>query len=154
MQNMNLSLPTAASAALISIHPAYVAKIISGEKRVEFRRSWAAVPVDYLAIYATAPVKRIVAFVEVGRVVRGSKTRLWEISREEGGGITRRKLFAYLDGKKEAVALELKRSVQLATGVDPLDIFGPDFRPPQSFRYLTNDEWLRLRQQTEEEVWD
>lgn len=154
MTNPKQSFPAAANAALISIHPGYVEKIISGEKRLEFRRSWAATPVNYLAIYATSPVKRIVAFAEIGRTIKGSKTQLWELSRKEGGGISRRKLFAYLDGKKEAVALELKRKIKLDTEVDPFDIFGPDFRPPQSFRYLTNEEWLLLSQQAEEEAWE
>lgn len=144
---MKHSLPIAANAALISIHPGYVEKIVSGEKRLEFRRSWAALPVDYLVIYATAPVKRIVAFAEIGQTHRGSKSSLWRLSQLEGGGISRRKLFAYLDGKKDAVALELKRNFRLVNEVDPLDVFGPAFRPPQSFRYLAREEWVLLLKQ-------
>lgn len=154
MKNTKRSFPAATNAALISIHPNYVEKIISGEKRLEFRRTWAATPVEYLAIYSTAPVKRIVALVEVGRTIRGSKTRLWELSRQEGGGISRRRLFSYLDGKKEAVALELKRRITLATELDPSDVFGADFRPPQSFRYLTKQEWGLLRRRSKGASWE
>jgi predicted transcriptional regulator len=37
--------------ALISIHPEYVSKILSGEKRLEFRRVWATRPLNMLLIY-------------------------------------------------------------------------------------------------------
>ena len=153
MKNMKESSPTSPNVALISIHPGYVDKIISGEKKLEFRRSWASSYVNYLAIYATSPIKKIVAFAEIGQVIRGSKTKLWGLSQQKGGGISRRKLFEYLAGKKEAVALELKRKIQLEKEIDPTDIFGDVFHPPQSFRYLTDKEWELLRQQSKEKSW-
>ncbi len=105
MTNLKRFLPMEGSAALISIHPNYVERILSGEKCLEFRRSWAANPIDILVIYATAPVQQIVAVTQVGNVFRGSKNRLWELARDKGGGISRRKLFDYMQGKKRKVAL-------------------------------------------------
>lgn len=143
-----------ANAALISIHPGYVEKIISGEKRLEFRRGWAAIPVDLLVIYATLPVQQIVALVEVGQTIRASKTKLWELARDHGGGISRRKLFAYLEGKQEGVALELTRRLKFSAGVDPRSLFGQEFVPPQSFRYLKKDELKILSKQIKGEIWE
>lgn len=133
------------NATLISVHPCYAEKIISGEKKIEFRRSWATMPVDVLVIYATTPIQRIIAVVDVKQIVIGSKTKLWNLAKSVGGGISRRKLFNYLDGKKNAVAIELATVKAIANGLDPKCIFGPDFRPPQSFRYLKDEEYLKIR---------
>jgi predicted transcriptional regulator len=154
MKNTKKSVLKAANAALISIHPGYVEKIVSGEKRFEFRRGWAALPVDFLVIYATSPVQRIVAIVEVGRTIRGSRSSLWRLARDEGGGISRRKLFAYLAGKKEGVAIELIRRMKLGEALDPLVLFGEEFRPPQSFRYLNQDELKVLAKQLGGAQWE
>lgn len=144
----------AVNPALISIHPGYAEKILSGEKRLEFRRSWAVTPVDLLVIYATAPVQRVVALAEVGQVIRGSKTKLWKLAQDEGGGISRRKLFAYLDGKQEGVALQLARRLKIGDGIDPRILFGPEFRPPQSFRYLKPDEFEVLAKHIKGKTWE
>lgn len=142
------------SAVLISIHPNYVEKIHLGEKRLEFRRSWAANQVDYLVIYATSPVQQIVSVAQIGQVFRGSKSRLWELARSKGGGISRKKLFEYMEGKNEGVALELSGILKIANGINPLTFFGDGFRPPQSFRYLTQSEFTRLVKQLGGEEWE
>ena len=46
---------------LISINPEHVAKILSGEKKFEYRTKDAKRDVDSLIIYETTPVKRVVA---------------------------------------------------------------------------------------------
>lgn len=132
------------NAALISIHPGYVEKILSGEKRLEFRRSWAVNQIDFLVIYATVPIQQIVAVSQIGHVFRGSKSRLWELARIKGGGISRRKLFGYMQGKKEGVALELLKVFRIDGGICPHSLFGDGFRPPQSFRYLSQNEFTKL----------
>ena len=154
MMVSNRSLAIEASSALISIHPTYVEKILSGEKRLEFRRGWASSSVDFLVIYATSPIQRIVAIAELGKVTRGSKTQLWKLARDKGGGISRRKLFAYLEGKKEGVALELLRKLRISDGINPRMVFGDEFHPPQSFRYLKRDELDLLCRHLENEIWE
>lgn len=131
-------------AILISIHPGYVEKIISGEKKLEFRRTWATQPTDVLVIYATYPIQRIVAVANVEQVIVGSRSRMWELSRDVGGGISRSKLFSYLNGKTTAVAIEMAEVTPIDGGVDPKFLFGHSFRPPQSFRYLNDDEYSKL----------
>lgn len=143
----------AGNAALISIHPNYAEKILSGEKRVEFRRSWAAKQVDFLVIYATSPVQRIVAVAQLGQVMRGTRTQLWELARNGGGGISRRKLFAYMEGKKQGVALELLQTINIVEGISPQTLFGNEFRPPQSFRYLKQGELTLLTRELGEAKW-
>lgn len=142
-----------ASSALISIHPEYVEKILLGDKRLEFRRRWAATPVTSLLIYATAPVKKVVAVVELTDVIRTSKTRLWQLAQQHGGGVSRRKLFAYIAENKEGVALKLGRKIVLGDGIEPSVIFGEGFRPPQSFRYVRDTELILLAAQIGDQSW-
>lgn len=132
---------------LISIHPIYAEKILSGEKRLEFRRRWATHQVDFLVIYATSPMQQIVAIAQVGEVFRGNKSRLWKLAKNKGGGISRRKLFEYMKGKTEGVALELSRVIKITESMSPFLLFGDSFRPPQSFRYMNETELTELMKQ-------
>ena len=130
--------------ALISIHPKHVAKILSGEKRLEFRRTWANKPVNRLLIYSTTPKKQLVAVAQIRRTITGTPTALWASAQQTGGGVTRQQLYDYLDGKQTAIALEISSVNALGIGVSPAVIFGRGFRAPQSFRYLRQNEEAKL----------
>ena len=145
MKSLRPSFRFADDVALISIHPEHVEKIIAGEKNVEFRRSWPSRAIRTLVIYATSPAKHLAAVVEITEVVRASKTALWNISSDEGGGITRQRLFDYLEGKTIGIALKLGKRLPLGDGLLPREIFGASFHAPQSYRYLTDDERTALR---------
>ncbi len=129
---------------LISIHPEYADMILAGEKKFEFRRRWTARPVKSLFIYATTPIQRIVGFAKVVRVEQGTPTQLWQLTRKTNAGISRRKLFDYLKGSKTAVAIELGKITPIHGLVDPRKCLGRGFRPPQSFRYLSQDEIIKI----------
>ncbi len=134
----------APKAALISIHPEHADKIISGVKKLEFRRKWTARSVNILFIYATAPVQRIVGVAQVARVTQGTPAQLWRLTKGIQGGITKQQLFTYLAGSKTGVAIELKKVALVPGGVDPRICLGRGFRPPQSFRFLTDKEVLQI----------
>jgi predicted transcriptional regulator len=144
MKSLKPSFRFADDVALISIHPEHVEKIVAGEKNVEFRRRWPNRAIGTLVIYATSPVKRLAAVVEITEVVRASKTALWTISSDEGGGITRQRLFDYLDGKTLGIALKLGKRLPFDDGLLPKEVFGDSFHAPQSYRYLTEDEKTAL----------
>ncbi len=129
---------------LISIHPCFAEKIIDGKKRYEFRRKWAVRPVDTLVIYSTSPVKRIVAIASVQKIISGTPANLWDIAKKSGGGISQRQLLSYFKGRKSGFAVKLDNIKVVSDGVDPTSIFGKGFRPPQSFRYLRNEELARV----------
>lgn len=125
----------ASDTILLSLHPQHAQKILSGEKRLEFRRVWAKKPVSTVVIYATAPVQRIVAVASVYQVHEGSATKLWELAKKIGGGLSRRALYAYFKGRKTGFAIELVDVRQCEIGFDPSQLID-SFRPPQSFQYL------------------
>jgi len=133
----------ASKPALISIQPRYVEKILSGSKVLEFRRMWAAYPVDRLVIYSSSPIQRIVAVARIEDLHRSSPTALWELAKAKGGGVTRRELYEYFNGKKSGYALELSVEIKNDRGVDPKILF-ENFRPPQSFHYLAQEELAKI----------
>ena len=53
---------------LLSIYPCYARKILSGEKRLEFRKAWPSSGVTSFVIYSTSPVQRIVGIARVTKV--------------------------------------------------------------------------------------
>lgn len=131
--------------ALLSIHPEYVELIKSGVKRVEFRRRAFARTITHVVIYATSPVKQLVGFCEVDRVVRGTPDALWT-QHGADGGIPRATLFRYLDGLAAAIAIVLRPFCPLANRI-ALPALGVA-RPPQSFQYLTKSAFTALAKHT------
>ena len=129
---------------LISIHPCHVEAILAGEKTIEFRRRWTSRAVSHLVIYATVPVKRIVAVVPIEEAVKGSPTALWNLARQHGGGVTRAELFAYFSGLKKGFGLRLGCVKPLRRTIDPFTKF-EEFRAPQSFRFMTTYEAKAIR---------
>ncbi|WP_273693344.1 hypothetical protein [Shewanella vesiculosa] len=130
---------------LISIHPEHVVKILSGEKKLEFRRRWTTKKVVSLVIYETSPTQKIVAIANVKTIYRGTKSRLWELSKIKGGGISKARLFEYIGTRTEGVAIELSEIINLGNGLSPALIFGKGFHPPQSFRYIKENELKKLK---------
>jgi predicted transcriptional regulator len=140
-------LPQGGRAVLLSIKPKYADLILAGSKRVEFRRSWAAQNVSKIVLYSSSPIQKIVGTVEVDEVVVASPASLWRTCVEMGGGLTREELRAYFAGKSQGVAVLLGNVVNFVKHVEPLDVLG-NFVPPQSFRYLHVDEYMKLERMT------
>lgn len=134
-------------AALISIHPKYVNKILDGSKRVEFRRVWATQKVTHLVIYATSPDMKIVATVEIDKVIQENQTKLWETAKKYGGGLTRKELRTYFSGISKGYALTLK-TIKPLTRPLALEELGKGIRAPQSYAYLTADQFLFVQSHT------
>lgn len=137
------SKPPGGRAIVLSIKPQYAELILDGSKTVEFRRVWATERVDTIAIYASAPVQRLVGVVKVTEVVRAKPTTLWNYCSSRGGGLSKAELSAYLDGKDTSFAVLLMDARRLFQSIDPRKVI-KDFLPPQSFRYLAHTEMRKL----------
>jgi predicted transcriptional regulator len=121
------------SIALLSIHPQYVQRILDGSKRVEFRRTRFSKVLSHVVVYATSPDRKLVGYFDVTSMERGSPQSLWGKHRT-ASGISRQKLFDYLEGVKEAIAITIgtfhpfrRRLTLEKIGVSTA---------PQSFTYL------------------
>jgi predicted transcriptional regulator/adenylate kinase len=129
--------------ALLSIYPRYANKILSGAKRLEFRKSWAASDVSAFVIYATVPVQKVVGIARIKQVHQGSATALWRLAQELGGGVSRRVLYDYFRGKREGFAIEIESVLPCSIPLDP-EAYLPNFMPPQSFAYLDRASFKRI----------
>ena len=119
---------------ILSINPEYVEKIISGEKKYEYRTKAAKKDVDKIIIYETTPVKKVVAEVEVLEVLIMKPSELWEPTKDQAG-ITKSFFMSYFKGKKVACAYKLGRVTVYRRPME-LSAFGLK-SAPQSFVYLS-----------------
>ena len=118
---------------VISINPQYVEKIISGEKRFEYRTKAAKSDINKIIIYETKPIKKIVAEVEILDVVVASPDELWNETKEYSG-ISRLFFDDYFKGRKVAYAYKLGYVKVYEQPKSLLD-FGLK-TAPQSFAYV------------------
>ena len=119
---------------LISIHPEFVEKILSGQKVFEFRKTLPSQLPTHLVIYATTPVQRVVAVAEVKGALTGSPSRIWELSKK-GAGISRAHFREYFLGRKSAGAFKIGKVVVLLKPLSLREI-NPVLVAPQSYRML------------------
>ena len=117
----------------MSIRPEFANAILSGVKRYEFRRVIFKRNVDVIVIYATVPIKRVVAEFDVCRIVRKRVSALWEFTKAHAG-IDERCYRAYFEGRDYGYAIEVGEIRIYDIPVCPIEEFG--LRPPQSFAYI------------------
>ena len=119
---------------LLSIKPEYVVKILSGDKKYEYRKHLPQEPVDRIIIYSTDPEKSVVGEVAVIGTLAMSPTALWEFTKKDSG-IARSKYRLYFKGAKKAFAFQLG---QVKVYETPRNL--SDYcinQAPQSFIYIT-----------------
>lgn len=129
---------------VLSIKPQYADLILARIKTVEFRRTWAAKDVNTIAIYASSPIQRIVGLVKVNETLKLGPSKLWKICSDHRGGLTKRELLDYFNGKPLGNAILLQDAVKLKRAIDP-NKFIDNFYPPQSFQYLDSAQVSRLK---------
>jgi predicted transcriptional regulator len=107
--------------------------ILSGEKRVEFRKTVFKQDVKKVYIYSSAPEKKIVGYFIVGKVVEASPMILWK-KFNNIGGIEKASFFNYYKGKELGYSLCIAEVNQFDKYIDPYIVI-KNFTPPQSFCY-------------------
>jgi predicted transcriptional regulator len=91
---------------LLSINPEHVENIFNGTKLFEFRKIRCKSDVDKIVIYATSPIMRVVAEVEVENIIEGNLDEVWKHTKKFSG-INRSFYNKYYNGKNKAVAYKL-----------------------------------------------
>lgn len=117
---------------ILSIHPCHIEKIFSGEKLYEYRKS---VPSDIqnIVVYATTPIKKIVAIIEVDKVLTDTPESIWKQTKKHSG-ITKEFFMSYFKGKEKANAIKIK-AVHKLDVPKSLSCMGIQ-HAPQSFIYV------------------
>lgn len=93
-------------AILLPIKPEYVNKILNQTKLYEYRKNKCKKKVNKIIIYSTAPVKKIVAEVEVKEMMEDTPINLWNKT-GNCSGISKTKYMKYFQNKEIAFAYKL-----------------------------------------------
>jgi predicted transcriptional regulator len=128
--------------ALMSIKPIYVDAILSGEKKVEFRKQRFKRNVEYVVIYSTSPVKRIVGYFSISYIKTARPNELWK-EYEEIAGLDEPSFREYFRGHEHAVAIEIGDVTNLLKPFPLSEIF-KEINPPRSFCYISKNSFERL----------
>ncbi len=129
---------------LMSILPKWFYQIISGEKKWEYRRILIkAQPESRIIFYASKSVHAIVGEAKIDRIIQGPVEYLIEqtINESQEKLEDLRKSFA---GKKFGCAIKVKnpRIYEKPISLHEIQKKIPNFRPPQSFYYISEDNPL------------
>ncbi|MBN2725049.1 MAG: hypothetical protein JXR95_13355 [Deltaproteobacteria bacterium] len=121
---------------LISIHPEHVTNILLGKKIFEYRKVMPKQNVTHLALYATSPVKKIVALTEVINLEVDTPSEIW-IKTGHGSGITHEFYNNYFSKSVQAGYFAIGKVYILK---DPIELskLSSCKVPPQSFCYLND----------------
>jgi predicted transcriptional regulator len=118
---------------LLSIKPEYSAKILSGEKKFEFRRRCASKKVSKIIIYTSSPKMKVVGEVEVKCIISHPPIKLWELT-SRYAGISKEKFMNYFSKQDYAYAYKLGKVTSFSQEKSLSD-YGVK-TPPQSFIYV------------------
>ncbi len=127
---------------LLSLNPKYWDEITAHRKKYEFRkRVWSNIDIKEVIVYSTTPVKKIVGSFTIGQIHKGHPKDLWKRFNEVAG-IDEAGFFTYFLNSNIGFAIEIS-SFKECKPADPKR-FIPEFRAPESFRYIDNNiELLR-----------
>lgn len=121
------------STILLSIHPKFVDKIMSGEKKFEFRRVIAKRNPNKIIIYSTSPVCKVIGEAEVEDIIIDNPEKVWKETKKFSG-VEKEFYVEYFDNRDLAVAYKLKNVIKYISPIDLKD-FGIKVAP-QSFVYV------------------
>ena len=119
---------------LLSIKPHFAEKILSGEKRYEFRRVIFKNPqVRVVLVYASAPIQKVVGEFTISKILHDDLECLWRKTHKHSG-ITEDIFYRYFENKDRGYALKISAVKKYRTPLCLRKHFG--LLPPQSYAYL------------------
>ena len=129
---------------LLSIRPEYANKIFDRTKTVELRRIRPRLlnKGDRVVVYVSSPQQAVVGSFKVDNIVEKPVTELWE-EVEKLAGISHEDFYDYYQGVKLGVGIFLKDIHRFSQPVELHRLRNklPNLKPPQSFRYLTDNQF-------------
>ena len=129
---------------LLSIRPEYANKIFDRTKTVELRRVRPRLlnEGDRVVVYVSSPEQAVVGSFKVDNIVEKPVTELWE-EVEKLAGISHEDFYDYYYGVRLGVGIFLKDIHRFSQPVELHRLRNklPNLKPPQSFRYLTVNQF-------------
>ena len=129
----------------IAVKPEYAKKLISGEKDIELRKTKPHVQAgDYAIIYASAPAKAVWGYGKIRRILLCSPQEMWT-NYSARLGIKEQSFWMYYDGSSKTIGIEFEMIKRInPISLDELRRVDPNFHPPQTYRYVTNEQIRRV----------
>lgn len=125
------------TSVILSIKPVYAQAIMSGIKKVEFRKKIFKRPVDKIFVYSSSPEQKILGYFTIDSIVENSPLELWKEFRKEGG-IIKKEFFNYYGGYESGFSIKINKVIKFLFPVNPKEVID-NFYAPQSYVYLDND---------------
>jgi len=125
------------TSVILSIKPIYAQAIMSGTKKVEFRKKTFRRQVDKIFVYSSSPEKKIIGFFTIKEIVENSPENLWDEFKEVGG-IDKKSFFEYYQNSETGFSIKISEANKFEKGIEPADFF-ENFCAPQSFLYLEDE---------------
>ncbi|ACL06179.1 conserved hypothetical protein-like protein [Desulfatibacillum aliphaticivorans] len=128
---------------VLAIKPQYAKAILAGAKSVEFRKNGIPESISHMVLYSTLPEQMVVGYCSISGCVIAPPENLWNLY-GACGAISRENFFNYYKNQKEGKAYLIERACGF---VRPLNFsqFQSTNTPPQSFAYVKNSEWDKLK---------
>lgn len=118
---------------ILSIHPKHIEKILSGEKQYEYRKR-IPLSIDHLIIYATSPIKKVVAVIKIDTILKNTPQNIWELTNHHSG-ISYDFFMKYFTGTADAYAIKFRDIYKLPQPVDITTIENIKCAP-QAYTYV------------------
>lgn len=129
--------------ALMSIKPIYAQKIYNSSKTVELRRRYSKLSdEDIVVIYESSPVQKITGYFVVREVEYLPLTKLWDIAKSNGQ-ISKKEFYSYFHQIQYGVAIHIKAAQKFKSALC-LNCISPDVKAPQSYRYISAEQFKRI----------
>jgi len=122
------------TSVILSIKPYYAQAIMSGTKKVEFRKKIFKRPVDKIFVYSSSPEKKIIGFFTIDEIIKDDPEKLWA-KFNKVGGIIEKDFFKYYKNSEIGFSIKIDKVRRFKEGVNPSDFF-EKFCAPQSYLYL------------------
>lgn len=120
---------------LLSVKPEFAEKILSGEKKYEFRKAmFKNSNVKTVVIYATMPMGKVVGEFDFDSILSDKPSVIWAET-SFFSGITKKFFNEYFSGRNNAYAIKISKVRRYKTPKN-LKEFVPSGQAPQSFCYL------------------
>lgn len=138
---------------LLSIKPEYAEKILTGEKRYEFRKTpfSQADTGDRVVLYASSPDQQLVGQFTIGQVIEGSPRELWSRFQDYSGIKDSQRFFDYFDGNEIGYAVTVSEPRRYEAPIDPYKQLD-EFHPPVSFKYVNGQLSVTLSENERKSV--
>lgn len=127
----------------MAVNPKYSRAILSGEKRVEFRRNGVPSDIKTIVLYSTKPDQKILGYCDVKGCIVDAPDKLWQ-NYGKFGFITRRDFKKYYNGYEVGKCFILDNPKKFCNPI-PINRCKTLSTAPQSFAYLEKNEWRNFR---------